>query len=412
MAITENRASTVLGSTKRGPRQLFLLAAIFCSAIAASLLLLKFAPAPFFWLWLTWAIAFWVAILGVQGSWPRAILFNLGILACLPAGAEAYLITHEYTPTVFSHGFIVHDEVLGWAPAKGIKAHAFKAGPAGLLHGPEGVLFDVNYTINSDGLRIAPPYQKDHLAGTALFFGCSYTFGEGLQDSETLPYQVGLLSKGRYRIINFAFEGYSPAQMLAELEHGVVQRVVDNTPKYALYVAAPIHVWRLAGHVAWGGHAPRYVLDTDGTVHQMGFYDSNTLDERLGLSTSSRIRGQLDKSALWRMIGSRESRVTDDDIRLYLAVVRRSQELLVAQFPEIQFHVILWLNQDAPEQRYVYEKIRDGFLRMGYPVHLVENILPGYSADRSPYILSSVDHHPNALADRLIAQYVVSEIVH
>ena len=36
---------------------------------------------------------------------------------------------------------------------------------------------------------------------------------------------------------------------------------------------------------------------------------------------------------------------------------------------------------------------------------------PGYSTDRSPYILSSADHHSNALANRLLAQYVLNKIL-
>lgn len=413
MPLTENRTSTVPPGprgAKRGARQSLFLASILFSAVAASLLILKTAPAPFFWVWLTWAAVLFAAIFRVQRAWPRAILFNLGIVAILLAAAEAYLITHEYTPPISSAGLWVPDDVLGWAPTKGMQAHAFKAGPAGLFHGPSGVLFDVNYTIDSNGLRVAPPWRKDDLAGTALFFGCSFTFGEGLKDNETLPYQVGAQSGGRYRTFNFAFEAYGPAQMLAEIEHGMVRRVVDTTPQYAFYIAIPNHVWRVAGRVAWGGHAPRYVLDADGTVHQAGdLGNRKPLALRLGLGR--RVEGQLNKSAMWRMLSMGDSRITDDDIRLYFAVVRRSQELLTAQYPGLQFHVILWPNQNVAQQRTTYEKLRDGFRRMGIPLDLVEDILPGYSTDRAPYILGSLDHHPNALADRLLAQYVLSKII-
>jgi hypothetical protein len=71
----------------------------------------------------------------------------------------------------------------------------------------------------------------------------------------------------------------------------------------------------------------------------------------------------------------------------------------------------LWPNQDAPQQLYAYEKMREGFRRMGFRLHLVDDILPGFARDRSPYILSSVDHHPNALADRLLAQYLLNKVV-
>jgi hypothetical protein len=408
MSITDKLESAVtIGrrDTKRRARQLRLLLAILSGATAASLLILKFAPVPFFWLWLTWAAFLFAAILIVHGSWPRAILFNFGIVLCLLAAGEAYLSTNEYTSPIFLDGdFYVHDDVLGWAPNKGIEAHAIKLGPAGLLNHPAGLLFDTRYTIDSNGLRIAPPYRRDDLAGTVLFFGCSFTFGEGLKDNETLPYQVGAQSGGRYRTFNFGFEGYSPAQMLAEVEHGIVRRVVDTTPRYAYYVAIPGHVWRVAGLVSWGGHAPRYVLDADGTVHQEGYFeDRRPLHERLGIHRGVR---QLKKSAIWRMLESPDSRITDDDLRLYFAVVRRSQELLNAQYPGIQFRVILWPVRNDP----AYEKLRVGFIRMGIPLDVVDDILPGFRTDQSGFILSPADHHPNAVANRLIAQYVLNKI--
>lgn len=391
------------------PNRLGLQLALLFSATGALLLILKFAPAPFFWVWLTLAAVLFSVIFLVHGSWARAILLNLGIVACLLAAAEGYLVTQEYTPTIFSNGFIVPDDVLGWAPGKGIQAHAFKAGPVGLFHHPEGVLFDVNYTIDPNGLRVAPPWHKDDSDGTILFFGCSFTFGEGLKDNETLPHQVGEQSGGRYRIFNFGFDAYGPGQMMAQIESGIVGRVVDTTPRYAYYIAIPNHVWRVAGRTARGGHAPRYVLDPDGTVHLAGhFEDRQSLALRLGLGR--RIEGQLNKSAMWRMLSLGDSRIVDDDIRLYFAVVQRSKELLEAQYPGIQFRVILWPNQHVSQQRATYEKLRDGFRRKGIPVDLVEDILPGYNANRSPFILSSVDHHPNALADRLLAQHVLHEV--
>ena len=106
-----------------------------------------------------------------------------------------------------------------------------------------------------------------------------------------------------------------------------------------------------------------------------------------------------------------DSRITEDDFHTYFAVVRRSQVLLTAQYPGIQFRVILWPNQHVAQERATYERLREEFSRMGIPVDLVEDILPGYSVDRSPYILSSTDHHPSALANRLLAHYVLSEML-
>lgn len=91
--------------TKRGALQFRFPLVIFCCAVAVSLLILKFAPAPFFWVWLAWAAALWAGMFGVQGYWPRAILFNLGIAASLLAAVEAGLLAgNRCTPKVLSKG--------------------------------------------------------------------------------------------------------------------------------------------------------------------------------------------------------------------------------------------------------------------------------------------------------------------
>jgi hypothetical protein len=331
-------------------------------------------------------------------------------VACTLTAAEAFLITHEYTGATYPDGQpYVRDDVLGWAPAKGSRIHAVKKDAGGLLHGPRGLLYDVTYTIDAKGLRFAPPNQQNALVGAALFFGCSFTFGEGLEDRQTLPYQLGAQSGGRYRTFNFGVGGYSPAQMLAALEHGVVHRAVDTQPTYAFYIATPIHVWRNAGRVAWNRYAPRYVLDNNGTVHQEGHFEGRkTLNERFGFTGS--FGDQLNKSAMWRELPMLESSINDGDIRLYFAVVRRSEELLRAQYPGIQFRVVLYPNQE-PYQWYAYQRLRDGFRRMGVTLDLVEDILPGYTTDNPKYILSSLDTHPSEQANRLLAEYISGKIL-
>jgi hypothetical protein len=56
-------------------------------------------------------------------------------------------------------------------------------------------------------------------------FGCSFTFREGVEDREAMPYLVGELSK--YIVYNFGFHGYGAHQMLSALEYGIVDRIVD-----------------------------------------------------------------------------------------------------------------------------------------------------------------------------------------
>ena len=123
------------------------------------------------------------------------------------------------------------------------------------------------------------------------------------------------------------------------------------------------------------------------------------------------IRWQLGKSALYRLLEKQYGNepVSEHDLRLLLAIVGRSKDLLAAEYPGIKFHVILW--QNWKEEKIIYRELHDGFRHMHIPVHLVENILPGYTVDSPNYVLSTRDKHPNALANRILATHVLTNII-
>lgn len=75
------------------------------------------------------------------------------------------------------------------------------------------------------------------MSGCVLFFDDSLTFGEGVNDNQTMPYRVGMRSAGALRVYNFAFHGYGPHQMLAQIELGVVRDTIDCLPDHAIYQA-------------------------------------------------------------------------------------------------------------------------------------------------------------------------------
>jgi hypothetical protein len=195
--------------------------------------------------------------------------------------------------------------------------------------------------------------------------------------------------------------------MLAAIEHGMVRRIVDAPASYAFYTVIPRQVWRVAGLDTWYKHQyPRYALDADGTVHAAGFFEERK-PLALQLGGGQWVAWKLSQSAIWRRLDW--SRVTAADIGLCLSVVRRSRDLLAAQYPGIEFRIISWPGSNAAE-RSVNETLLDGFRHMGITVDVVDDILPGYTTDATPFVLSSFDHHPSALANRLLARHVLNKI--
>src|SRR5262249_11545542 len=133
-------------------------------ALALSALSLKILPMPFVWIGLVWAFALSAAIVCLRRPWSPALvflLFNASVTAVAFAATEAYLLVHEVEPPRYSSGYQVRDDVLGSVPVKGIQAHSTRS--------ERGVrVYDVTYTVNAKGLRVAPPVKNGGTAGCVL----------------------------------------------------------------------------------------------------------------------------------------------------------------------------------------------------------------------------------------------------
>jgi hypothetical protein len=313
-----------------------------------------------------------------------------GLLAL--TGFEAYASSgsHEEhaAPPTNSLGYYSSEraDVLGFGPALDFVNHS-------VLDRDGRTIYDVKYTIDRSGLRVAPPEAADPV-GTVLFFGDSFTFGEGVADSETLPYRLGTITAGRYRVRNFAFQGYGPHQMLSELEHGLVRRLVESRGKVtAIYQAIPDHVRRSAGLAFYDTHGPRYVLGGDHRAHFSGHFDDG------GFSIFLR------KLFVYQRLNNVRTEVGESEIELFAAVVSQSSEILAREYGA-DFHVLYW---DMPKDPHT-AAIASALSRRGLDVRPMSKILPGYPARESEYTIAG-DGHPNPKANALIAEYVARSIL-
>jgi hypothetical protein len=246
----------------------FVLAVLVVAAWVAGLAWLS-GPSP--WPTAAAVVVCLMAMVASRRGAARAIWFNAAfIIVALSLGA--HLLDsgdpRERRRQEFSNedGLFVADEVLGVRPRAGLRTSAE------LYHDDE-LIYDVAYTIGADRLRISPPESPDPDAPCVLFFGGSFTFGEGVDDDEAMPWLVAATSGGRYRARNFGFAGYGPHQMLAAIEAGIVERTARCQPTHAIYQAVYHHVLRSAGKWSWDHRGPRYVLTDRGDVERNGSFD-------------------------------------------------------------------------------------------------------------------------------------------
>lgn len=169
---------------------------VFCCLL--SFIYLKYFAEPWIWICITASAILIALAFAVKNNYAKILLFNLAAFPIALFLAEVYLYIDSggatRTLTRMSN-YSKKDEILGYAPVPSIQKNVKS------MQGDE-VIYDVTYTINANGLRHTPSSDSSSKS-CLLFFGGSFTFGEGLNDNETLPYLMGKALNEKYRIFNF-----------------------------------------------------------------------------------------------------------------------------------------------------------------------------------------------------------------
>jgi hypothetical protein len=119
------------------------------------------------------------------------------------------------------------------------------------------VFFSRLYKIDSFGRRHteAKGIRKQHL----LLLGCSYTFGTGVEDEDTLPARLGAKLKDA-QAYNFGVGGYGPSAILLRSRHPDYFNGVTQDEGVAIYYFIDDHVPRTLGSYSlvnsWGAGLP------------------------------------------------------------------------------------------------------------------------------------------------------------
>jgi hypothetical protein len=288
------------------------------------------------------------------------------------------------------------DPVLGWRPASSQISRA-----TATINGK--LVYDVNYSTDEAGRRIAPPDRGDDVEGCVWFFADSFVFGEGVSDHETFPYLLGIKTDGRFRIINFAFSGYGAEHMLAILERGELATSVPCEPTNVFYAALPHHVVRAAGKTEFSIRGPRYRVGSTGVPEYLGTQPGVRASRPL-----KRLLDQLSKSRVYRAVAHRPVKTTTVDIDLYFAIVKQAFRWITHRWPRAQLELIVWDVHSfyAHTQSSFHGRLK----ALGARMHFIEHILHGYGREPEKYSLHAFELHPNPLAHQLVASYLAQHL--
>jgi hypothetical protein len=340
-------------------------------------------------------LGLWFGVAAFRARRPALQNVNLVLASCVVGLAVAEVLfwfpNHSRPRVTGAEGaaYNLADPDLGYRPPSSTRVAARKTDRG-------KVIYDAVYTFGEDGLRVTP----NPVAGapcTAVFLGDSFTFGEGLNDDETMPATFVRASGGLYRGFNFGFSGYGPHQMLRALETGLVDAVVRGGVDLVLYQAIPDHPARAAGRANWDPWGPRYVLEKDGGLAYAGPFHGE-------------LHAMLTRSQIFRFFDQRlwaAARPAPADLPLFLAILERARGEVERRY-RAPFILILWdVVGDGPP---LADATMQALVDSQIIVLKISDVIPDIDARRPDYVLSPVDPHPNAAADRRIGEYLAHNV--
>lgn len=162
-----------------------------------------------------------------------------------------------------------NDTLLGYRP----DSNVFISGKKIFL---DTIIYDMAYHLDAHGHRVTP----DSLAKNekfAAFWGCSFIFGDGLNDNETIPFYFSKNTK-TFQGYNFAYSGYGPNQALIKLQHDSLNDMITQTDGIGFYVFMHDHINRTIGSMSNfimnKGRAPCFEIEGENLIYKGLFKDA------------------------------------------------------------------------------------------------------------------------------------------
>ncbi len=255
-------------------------------------------------------------------------------------------------------------------------------------------VWNVRYSTDEFGRRrtVFPGTQTQ--TATAVFFGCSFLFGEGSEDADTIPSCFCKESSG-YLAANYGVPGWGTQHMLALLESGQLPAQMFMPAKLGVYLYLPeVHEARVVGDLdivnGFGSGFPYYELNATGQPDRKGSFVS-------GRPVTSLFYGVLGRSRTRALLGLNFPRRQPQHYLLTAAVIAKARDLFLQQFPDSRFIVVAY--PDSGSETLTLKTCRENGLEVLNLRQLFDPAHPSFQHEG--------DGHPTPAANAAVANAIV-----
>ncbi len=270
-----------------------------------------------------------------------AVLFGIFLCIVLIACTEWVLKWTKKNPSV--HTYITHQPMPYWTADRfGINTalpgrYQVQKIRESLTSGQKRFIFNVHYTINQFGYRETPIEESETRDKQAIFLGDSFTFGEGLNDNETIPYYFAQQAVD-YAPYNFGVSGDSPFDILAKAENYQFEEMVPYKKGVVIYTLLNRYLYRVKGDMAemeWAANHPYYVM-RNGEVCRKGSFLT-------GRPLLTRALMRLKESEILRRLNKKHLLpIADRDFKLMARTIETAFHIFGEKFPDAKLYLVVY----------------------------------------------------------------------
>lgn len=262
-------------------------------------------------------------------------------------------------------------------------------------------VFDVTATTDKWGRRITPIRNSKQPDRHLIFFGCSNTYGEGVEQEETIPFYTADATK-QYRSYNLAISGGSIADAWAYTN---VLDLLEDIPEkqgYAFYLFLDTHISRYKGDLTnlhgWIENRPLVRPKKDGQVHFYGRYGNAN-------PTLAFLSKWAKKSYLLSALKFNLPPIREQDLKDFVQVAASVRDAYEKKFGKENPFVFVFYFQYA---RYYAPKLKPLLEQAG--IRYLD--YSGFDLEQlsDQYLHIKYDGHPNALAHKIVGELIAEDL--
>lgn len=244
------------------------------------------------------------------------------------------------------------------------------------------LVFNVHETTYQNRFRYTQSNIKNSL--DYVFLGCSFMYGLGLEDTQTLPYFFSKNLNYKYGVLNCGVPGRSSNTALSILKSNLLDKFSkkDQKIKHFIYMCINEHINRNFTDILSCKSSDNYVYDNNKFVKN---------EQPFEFFINTFIKSYIFKKFFLNRIEDKNKNLYED----YFIDSLNKMDIIVREKYNSKFTVLFW--NDA------YSNFKKDFLRKIQKTNLDFIVLPTFDYS---YIIP-YDSHPNAKANEEIAKILL-----